>query len=303
MSPKHVPILVSEILEQFTKHLDQQTATTLIDVTIGSGGHTEAFLKKFPNLTVIGLDQDPFSIEISKQRLGSFIESGRLKIQQLNFNELSKLKDHSNDIAVDAVFADLGYSSDQLESSEYGMSFKTDGPLDMRLDPNLTESAYSVLQTYPEKKIREIFLEYGEERFSFRFAAEIVRRRSEGELPKNTAEFAEWIKALTPKSHRYSSIHPATRVFQALRIFVNNELENLTNLLNYSNLILKQGGLMGVISFHSLEDRIVKNTFKQSETWNALTKKPLTPTEQEIENNPRSRSAKFRIAKRIGKML
>ncbi len=261
-----------------------------LDVTLGGGGHSALILERNPTVRVTGLDQDMNAIEAAKVRLQNY--GDRIEYWHGNFSNY-KLETPQ----FDGIIADLGVSSAQFDQPERGFSFRFDAPLDMRMNQNQGVTAAQIINSYSEKDLADLFYHYGEERFSRRIAQTIVQRR-----PLNTTlELANVIIAAvvgrnSPKRWR---IHPATRVFQSLRIAVNQELEVLKTLLKRGPQWLKPEGRLCIISFHSLEDRLVKYGFRENSDLQIITKKPLTPTDTEQKENARSRSAKLRIAQRI----
>ena len=213
-----------------------------------------------------------------------------------NFDQLDGVLAKAAVRQIDGLIADLGFCSDQLDQAERGLSFQRDGPLDMRLDPTVGETAAELLARLDERELADIFWKFGEERFSRRIARRIVETRRTAPL-QTTAQFAELVRRCVPRS-KDSRIDPATRAFQGLRIAVNDELGSLERLLAQLPKYAKPGGRIGIISFHSLEDRLVKHAFQNREIWEALTKKPVQAGEDEVRLNPRSRSAKLRVARR-----
>jgi len=245
---------------------------------------------------VVAFDQDEGAIERGHERFKAEIAEGRLELVHSRFAEADGwLKDRQ----VAGLMADLGFSSDQIEDADRGLSFLREGPLDMRLDPSRGRSAREYLQTVTEKDLADAIFELGEERFSRRIAAAILTARREGQLPKTTTAFAELVTRAVPPPARHGRIHAATRTFQALRILVNEELEELDRLLNHVILCVRPGGRVAILSFHSLEDRKVKLAFRDRDgAFLPLTKKPQEADDEELRRNPRSRSAKLRIAER-----
>jgi 16S rRNA (cytosine1402-N4)-methyltransferase len=301
----HVPILVGPIVEALVEPFFSLPVSSgpggaaphwLVDCTLGGGGHTAAFLAAFAaderlkRHKVLALDQDGSAIERARTRFSREISEGRLELLHSRFADFQ-----SEDRVVLGLMADLGFSSDQLEDADRGLSFQGDGPLDMRLDQSGGRTARDILLTLTERELEKIFSDYGEERFSRRIASIIIESRREKRLPKTTRELAELISRAVPPAARHSKIHPATRCFQALRIFVNDELKELDSLLERVTLNVKPKGRVAILSFHSLEDRKVKQAFK-GEGFEILTKKPIEVSEEELRANPRSRSAKLRIA-------
>ncbi|MGY4707848.1 16S rRNA (cytosine(1402)-N(4))-methyltransferase RsmH [Candidatus Bipolaricaulota sp. J31] len=283
----HEPVMVTEVL----RFLAPGPGKVIVDATVGTGGHAEAILERGAEL--IGIDRDPRALELARERLSRF--GDRCRLVQGNFRHLKEILAELAAGPVDGVLFDLGMSSAQLEDEERGFSFAREGPLDMRMDPSQPLTAHEIVNRWPEREIARILREYGEERYARRIARAIVRARP----IETTTELAEIvIRCYPPGRHR---IHPATRTFQALRIAVNDELSALREGLLAAIRALLPGGTVVAISFHSLEDRIVKHTFRQR--WIAgeveiLTKKPLVPSPEEIRRNPRARSAKLRAARR-----
>ncbi|MFH1175220.1 MAG: 16S rRNA (cytosine(1402)-N(4))-methyltransferase RsmH [bacterium] len=285
----HIPVLLSEILA----FLNPQPGQIFIDCTVGGGGHFKEIYKKIqPNGRILGID-------FNAQAVGN-LKAENLKgaaLVQDNFKNLRKIAEKENFLEADGILMDLGFSSIELESG-IGLSFLKDEPLDMRIDSRSEISAKDIVNSWQEDDLIKIFSEYGEERFSKRIAKEIVNSRKTKKI-QTTFELVDTIKKAIPPKFRYGKIHFSTKVFQALRIAVNNELENLEEALKLAEESLVLGGKIAVISFHSGEDRIVKNFFRSSEKLKILTKKPIIPKEDEVKENPRSRSAKLRVAERI----
>lgn len=267
---------------------------TYIDCTVGEGGHSEAILDIIhPKGFLVGIDCDESVLETAKERLGKF--AGSFKLVHDNFFNIIDVCNRLDIKAVDGIILDVGISSYQIDDPERGFSFNKDGPLDMRMDQSSDLTAQSLINHASYDELTKIFFEYGEERYSRKIASKIVSERNKRPI-QTTFELVSTIKKAIPL-RRYR-IHPATRVFQALRIAVNNELRNLSDAITDGFSLLKKEGRMVVISFHSLEDRIAKNKFKGfkiREQAKIITKKPLTPTEEEIDKNIRSRSAKLRV--------
>ncbi|MCP9775367.1 16S rRNA (cytosine(1402)-N(4))-methyltransferase RsmH [Cyanobium sp. WAJ14-Wanaka] len=286
----HVPVLAQPVLNSFAELgplLAQQPdrSGVLVDCTLGGGGHSALLLEAHPGLRVVGLDQDPSARAAAAERLAPF--GDRVRIVAANFAGFVP-----SEPAV-AVLADLGVSSPQLDVAERGFSFRLAGPLDMRMNPEVGESAGALIERLEEAELADLIYAYGEERLSRRIA-----RRLKEQVPQDTAELAYLVAGCYPPKARRGRIHPATRTFQALRIAVNNELGVLDQLLQVAPDWLVPGGLVGVISFHSLEDRRVKTAFSSDERLQRVTRKPETATEEEQSSNPRSRSAKWRVARR-----
>lgn len=307
MSSLHIPILVEPILkaltEPFLKLPKDAEPHWFLDCTLGGGGHCRAFLEAFkahPFLQkhrILALDRDLSVIHHAQSQFKDEIESGKLEIRHLKFGSA---KDLLLTRPILALLADLGFSSDQLEDSNRGLSFQREGPLDMRLDPTEGVSCQELLAQISEADLEELLRMVGEERFSRRIARSIIQNRQRGNLPKTTRELSEMVIKALPSFARHGRIHAATRSFQALRIAVNHELDELNSLLNDCISAIRPGGRVAILSFHSLEDRQVKYKFKKDESWIALTKKPIEADENEIQKNPRARSAKLRMAELRG---
>jgi 16S rRNA (cytosine1402-N4)-methyltransferase len=290
--PRHVSVLPDEVLH----YLDPQPGQVVIDATLGAGGHARLIAERVgPAGRVIGLDQDPTMLAVAAPRLGGL----PVTLVHRNFEDLPDVLRELGIDAVDGIIADLGFASDQLADPARGLSFQQDGPLDMRLDPTRGEPASGLLRRLPERELADIFWRYGEERFSRRVARKVVETRKAAP-PETTAQLADLVRSVVPrpKGHRHV-IDPATRVFQALRIAVNDELGALERFLAALPDCLKPGGRAVVISFHSLEDRLVKQAFRKSDgLFKELTRKPVQAGADEVRNNPRARSAKLRAAQR-----
>lgn len=290
--PYHKPVLFREILG-YIKQV-YSPGDIIVDSTCGEGGHTSLFLDEFPG-AVVSFERDPEILERAKERLSGY--SGRVDFINSNFSDTDCLKDYQGKIC--AVLYDFGISSYHFDAADRGFSFK-DGILDMRLDPDCERSAADIVNYADEKELADIFFHFGEERHSRRIARYIVEERKKIKFTTAGELAAVVMKAVKPKG--YHQIHPATRVFQALRIAVNSELEHIEKALSESWRYLKPGGLVLAMSFHSLEDRIAKNTFRTLAAGGfvkILTKKPLIPGEEELRDNPRSRSAKIRVCGKI----
>ena len=289
----HVPVLLKEAID----FLAVRRGGTYIDATVGLGGHSYEIAKRLgaPG-HLIGLDKDPAALAIARAKLtGEGFP--QVTLMQGSFAEVGKRFGHA---FADGLLADIGVSSLQLEDAARGFSFQADGPLDMRMDPQGERTAEQVVNHLDERELADVIYEFGEERRSRRIARAIVRSRP----IRSTAHLADVISAAArPMNQAERRIHPATRTFQALRIFVNRELDDLRALLEAVPRILKPGGRVVVISFHSLEDRIVKDAFREGaikdKHFRVLTKKPVTATELESDRNPRARSAKLRAAERV----
>lgn len=299
----HIPILVSPIVESLLEPLSSSEKTPLwiMDCTFGGGGHSGAFLEKIrqnPELKhvhVLGVDRDLRAIQRGQEKFREDLHSGRLRLVHSAFSSMGKMM---TELSVAGILADLGFSSDQLEDSERGFSFHRDGPLDMRMNQNAGESCHEYLSHVSESELADVIFEYGEERASRRVARTLVLSRQKGTLPQTTKELAALIVQAMPPKQRHGRIHAATRTFQALRVKINNELGELDSLLDDVIIKLNPGRRAAIMSFHSLEDRRVKNFFKANE-FRPLSKKPLIASEEEVQSNSRARSAKLRIAEKI----
>ena len=304
MGVGHIPILVEEVMTL----LRCEPGRTYVDATLGGGGHTLEILRRTaPSGTVIGLDWDEEAIYEAKKTLTPFGE--RAKIFRENFIHLPELLREIKVEQVDGILLDLGLSSFQLEKGERGFSFLKEGPMDMRMDQRLDQTATYLVNHLSADELKDILYKYGEERWAKRIARAIVRERE-----RNSIETTQRLRAIAhhaiPRRYHSRKIDPATKTFQALRIKVNDELENLRKVLDTGWRLLRKGGRMCVISFHSLEDRMVKETFRKWErggdeglspgsVFRIITKKPVTPSQEEQRRNPRSRSAKLRCAERV----
>jgi len=287
----HIPVMGSEVL-QTIKNLPEALLNDglIIDATLGGGGHCSIILKEHPNLTVIGLDQDPIARSAAEKRLAHF--GSRVKVVGTNFADFTPPQ------KAILVLADLGVSSPQLDIAERGFSFRLNGPLDMRMNQEKGITANELIHTLGENELANIIYDYGEERYSRRIARRIKKDLLESGPYEGTKALAYAIAGCFPPKQRYGRIHPATRTFQALRIAVNNELEVLEKFLQQAPNWIRAGGLINIISFHSLEDRLIKNAFLQDQRLERVTRKPLQASTSEIAINPRSRSAKYRVARR-----
>lgn len=316
---EHTPVLIDEVLKIFSDSLSNASldgsqdakTMTIVDATLGGGGHAFALLEKFEKSFIVGFDQDKMAREIAENRLAPF--SNRVKIVPENFSalctvmEMPGLPDGTLSRGVNGVLFDLGVSNMQLTAPERGFSYQDDGPLDMRMDTSGgVPSAKELLETLDIRELTAIFKEYGEERHAFQIAKAIVRARERGEIMERTSDLVSLIRRTLPAPvQRKMGTHPARRVFQALRIEVNSELDALKLGLEGAREICKDGGVVMVISYHSLEDRIVKRTFldwQKKEYGIVLTRRPIIPETEEIEVNRSSRSAKLRafVISRVG---
>lgn len=290
MTPLHIPVLPQEVL----RYLDPQPEQTVVDCTVGGGGHARLIAERIAPLgKLIGLDKDPGMLELARPALLGM----NATLVHRPFDELSEVLQSLQIEGVDGILADLGFSSDQLSNPHRGLSFQHNGPLDMRLDPTCGEPVSDLVRRLPERELADIFWRYGEERHSRRIARKITESRQKTPI-ETTGQLAELVRSCVPRSRNHP-IDPATRVFQALRIAVNDELGALERLLSIAPEMLKPGGRLLVISFHSLEDRRVKQALRNRELFEELTRKPVTASDEEQRNNPRSRSAKLRAARVI----
>ncbi|MDD3374668.1 MAG: 16S rRNA (cytosine(1402)-N(4))-methyltransferase RsmH [Candidatus Omnitrophica bacterium] len=295
---KHIPVMMKEILQ----HLNFSEGACVLDCTLGLGGHSREIAKKIgPQGLLIGIDRDEDSIALAQQNLEDF--SGRCAFVQKDFRDLDVALDGLGISQVDGILFDLGVSSYQMDTAERGFSIRSVGPLDMRMDRNSFISAYDLINSLSSKEISLILKNFGEERWHDRIADHLVKSRVKHPI-QSTEELTEIILKAIPRRFQDHHIHPATRTFQAFRIAVNRELEAIEIALKKAIRYLRPGGAICVISFHSLEDRIVKEKFKyfaKEQMLEIITKKPLRPTDEEIERNARSRSARLRVARRIKK--
>ena len=288
---KHIPILVKEILDLFAS----VPLSVFIDGTVGAGGHAKAMLEAHPEVdTFYAIDQDEEALEIAATTLAPFEK----KVSFIHAN-YRYMKEVVEDAEVDGVFLDLGVSSMQLDQAEKGFSFSKEGPLDMRQDATQRKDAAFVVNTYSEKELGRIFREYGEERRWRRAAKVIVEERRRKRIKTTLDLVAVLQPVLTWGGRERRKLHPMTLVFQALRIEVNDELKALQEGLEAAFSLLKIGGRLGVLSFHRLEDRLVKNAFREEKRGRIITKKPLVASELEVAKNRRARSAKLRFIERM----
>ena len=295
---EHTPVLAGTLAEQIKLPSDG----VMVDATIGQGGHSLLLGKTLgPEAVIVGLDVDKNAVQRAQFNLRGL--ACKIILLNSNFSQINEQLRSQGIEKVDFILADLGISSVQLADPEFGLSFQTNMPLDMRIDKRLKRTAADIVNKSDEKSLADLIYEFGQDRASRRIARFIVRQR-EIEPINTTGQLAQIVcRAFGKiKRGRRSRIHPATRTFQALRIAVNDELENLKKLLASAPDLLKENGYIAVISFHSLEDRLVKNDFRQngkSGIYRIVTKKPIVPTREEIEENRRARSAKLRIAQKI----
>lgn len=298
--PTHIPVLPKEILEYFHQ-IENKTNPTFLDGTAGEGGHSELILKEFPSAKLILNDRDSIMLSRATKRLNEF--QGRFFPLQGNFSQIeaSDLEERIETTKVDGILLDLGISTFHLTTSERGFSFKKDEYLDMRLDESGKLTAFEVLNKYKAEKLSQIFREYGEENWTKKIVEKILLLRKKNPI-RTTLDLAKLVESVIPRKFWPDKTHPSFRVFQAVRIEVNNELSHVREGIENLSGLLNKGGILCVISFHSLEDRIVKQVFKEKTKDNMftiLTKKPITPSESEIQFNVSSRSAKLRVLKAI----
>lgn len=293
-SLRHIPVLLKEVI----KFLAVKPNKLYIDTTVGGGGHSEAIIKKRGR--VLGIDMDPKALEMARKRLASACPPGAFALAHGNFANLAEIAKKEGFKPVSGILFDLGISTYQLEDPSRGFSFGAEAPLDMRMDPNLKVTAKDLINVLNEGELYELFTKLGEEHYSRPIARAICRARRIKPI-ETCNQLVQIILRARPKRGQYDRTHPATRVFQALRIAVNDELNNLKEALPQAVDLLEPGGRLVVLSFHSLEDRIVKNFFKEGSekgTLKILTKKPIRPTREEVEKNPRARSGKLRAAEK-----
>lgn len=306
----HVPVLLRECIEG----LNIKPDGVYVDGTLGRAGHSVEILKRLQTGRLIGIDRDETAIEEAQKKLLEF--SDKATLVHGNFRELTAILERLGVPEVDGMLFDLGVSSPQLDDASRGFSYMQDAPLDMRMDRSSSLTAYDIVNTWPESELKRILFEYGEERYAPRIAVALVKQRQTKPV-ESTLELSEIIRSAMPGAALREKQHPAKRSFQAIRIAVNDELASISDMLTGAVDKLKPGGRLAVISFHSLEDRIVKNAFLSREkgctcprdfpvcvcgfkqTLRTVTRKPITAGQEELEKNPRARSAKLRIAERI----
>ncbi|MDD5477141.1 MAG: 16S rRNA (cytosine(1402)-N(4))-methyltransferase RsmH [Candidatus Omnitrophica bacterium] len=297
-APLHIPVMLAEVIE----YLKLAPGQTIVDATMGTGGHSLEILKRItPGGRLIGIDRDEDSLQICRQRLSEFKDS--CEFVHANFSDLDQVLRKLGIDGIDGIIFDLGISTYQLKDTQRGFSFQEEGPLDMRLDKSSYISAYDLVNNLNENEISHMLWSFGQERWHNRIAHLLVEERRVTPIA-TTRQLADLVVRAIPHRYRrsYYRIHPATRTFQAVRIAVNRELEILESAIKKAVAILRKQARICVISFHSLEDRVIKHTFralKADGIIDIITAKPLTPTASEIEKNPSSRSSKFRVAQRI----
>lgn len=280
----HIPVLGAEVLAG----LAVKPGGRYLDATAGGGGHSRLILKAAPDTQLVALDQDEQAIAALQTNLAEF--GDRVSVCHTNFSAFNP-----GEVKFDGILADLGVSSVQFDQGDRGFSFRHTAPLDMRMNRHQPLTAADIINTWDEVELANLFYRYGEERLSRRIARRIVEQRPF----ETTTELAEAIARSVPPAYRHGRIHPATRVFQSLRIAVNDELNVLETFLSIAPSWLAPNGRLVIISFHSLEDRLVKHALRAAPTLRVVTKKPVQPTDAELSGNPRARSAKLRVAERI----
>jgi 16S rRNA (cytosine1402-N4)-methyltransferase len=289
----HEPVMVAEVLA----HLAPERGGLFVDCTVGLGGHTQALLERGAS-RVLGLDRDPAALEHARERLRAF--GDRVELVHADYRRLDEILAARNSPPVEGLLADLGVSSMQLDAPNRGFSFRRDEALDMRMDTTEGPTAADALRDVDERTLADVIYRFGEERHSRRVARALVEARARRAI-ETTGQLADLVRRAIPRKG-YSRIDPATRTFQAIRIWVNRELEGLDTFLASAARTLSAGGRLSVITFHSLEDRIVKHTLRALQAEGGLkilTKRPVVPSEAEIARNPRARSAKLRAAERV----
>jgi 16S rRNA (cytosine1402-N4)-methyltransferase len=293
----HEPVMVAEVLE----HLEPSRGGVFVDCTLGLGGHSRALLEGGAS-RLIGVDRDPAALELARAALSEF--GDRVELVHSDYRRIDELLDARGIAQVDGVLADLGVSSMQLDAPGRGFSFRRDEPLDMRMDTSAGPTAAEAIRDADERTLADVIYEFGEERHARRIARSVMEHKKRAPI-ETTGQFADIVRRAIPRKG-YMRIDPATRTFQAIRIWVNRELEGLDAFLLHAARRLSPGGRLAVITFHSLEDRIVKHTLRSLQAAGEVgltvrTKRPLVPTEVEVERNPRARSAKLRAAERNGR--
>lgn len=288
----HIPVLAGEVLEQ----LDAQPGQYVVDATLGGGGHTRLLAQRVgPAGRVLAIDRDPAAVE----RAGKSFASQPVRCVQATFSQLPRVLADEQVDRVDRVLMDLGLSSDQLADPTRGFSFRSPAPLDLRFDPAHGEPAWRLLERADERSLADLIFRFGEERWSRRIARQIVQQRQVQPI-RTAQQLADLIyRAIPARARHRTRIDPATRTFQALRIAVNDELGELARALELLPELMRPEGRLVVISFHSLEDRLVKQTFRDDPRWDPLTRKPIRPGADEVAGNPRARSARLRAARRL----
>ena len=290
---EHVPVMVEEVCDAVSH---APSLHKIVDATLGLGGYTKAFLTRWPDVSVLGIDKDPLAIQVAKDNLADF--HNRVKFHNGDFRNLANILLEENFMEPDAIVFDLGVSNLQISQRERGFSFDIDGPLDMRMGVGGTLTADEIVNSYSKEELANIFRRYGEEKYAARIAWGICKYRHEKGSIKTTGQLVEVIRKTLPAPvQRKMGKNPARRVFQALRIEVNDELRALEDVMAACKKVVKGGTIIVVVSYHSLEDKIIKKQFKEWATaglGKMLTKKVLKPSEEEISRNKKARSAKLR---------
>ncbi|NHU84418.1 16S rRNA (cytosine(1402)-N(4))-methyltransferase RsmH [Kocuria sp. JC486] len=311
-SQRHVPVLLEQCIELLAPGLEREHPVA-VDATLGMGGHSEAILQRFPDITLIGVDRDPAALELATARLAPF--GDRFRPVHMTYDRIPEALESAGFDHADGILFDLGVSSMQLDERERGFAYSYDAPLDMRMDSTAPLTAREVLSTYSENDLRRILRDWGEERFAGRIARAVVAARSEHELT-TTGQLVEVVRSAVPMAAQHKKGHPAKQTFQALRIEVNQELDVLNRAVPRALDALSVGGRVVAMSYHSLEDKIVKRELaarsvstapkglpveleEHKPTFKVLTRGTHTPTPREIEANPRAASARLRAAERI----
>ena len=296
----HIPVLLHEVIESLKCH----PRMTIVDATTNGGGHAREIIQRIgPTGVFVGIDWDRGIIEQTERELRKEFSSynqSQLKFVWSNYADIKRVFAKEKITSVDAILADLGFSSLQIDTPQRGMSFLREGPLDMRYDTSTRVPAYEIVNSFSKDALTDIIRTYGEERYARAIAERIVTERKKERI-YTTRQLAELIERMVP-SYKKGGIHPATRTFQALRIYVNGEFENIQALLRDAPSLLALGGRLGIITFHSLEDKQVKHGFKEladNGIGRVVTKRPILPSESEIQNNVRARSAKLRVFEKI----
>jgi 16S rRNA (cytosine1402-N4)-methyltransferase len=287
----HVTVMLAEAIDA----LAPRRNGLYVDATVGGAGHATALLERAPEARLIAFDRDPLAVDVARRRLEPFGE--RARVERCPFSEIPEWLAASGIDGVDGLLADLGVSSSQFDDAERGMSFRFEGPLDMRMDPTSGETALELIERLSQDELADAIYQFGEEHRSRRVARCIKQSFEAGELSTTLDLRRAVVRAVGPR--RVGGVDPATRTFQALRILVNGELDELAALLAAAPNLVKPGGTAVFISFHSLEDRLVKRAFRERSLWERLSKKPVLPGDAEQAENPRSRSAKLRAAQRV----
>ncbi|WP_457574198.1 16S rRNA (cytosine(1402)-N(4))-methyltransferase RsmH [Desulfolithobacter sp.] len=293
VSAPHVPVLPGEVLA----YLQPRSGGVYVDGTLGLGGHAEAILEaSSPEGRVIGFEWDQEAAALAAERLARF--GDRIRIIPASYAELARQLEEAGELPVDGLLLDLGVSSLQLDRPERGFSFRHDAPLDMRMSGDLSLTGADLVARLSEEELADVFYRFGEERQARRIARFVVEERKKTKIT-TTRELAELVARAIPRKYHPRRIHVATRVFQALRIAVNREFDNIVQVLAQAPSVLREGGVLCVITFHSLEDRIVKRGLMDNPAYELVTRKPVEPSPEEIRRNPRARSARLRVARTV----